>query len=158
MSRTNLRRRVATIEARSHRPPIAAHELAQLIVDASSEVLDEIVRVSHPLLNNSAASEGRSEMMRCSRCGHAGSFSKPKPPKSAPKVTPWDPESESVTVRQLREGFDRATLIILEDAINLASFALDPSAELLMADCLICGHPKPQLVPEPGSASPQTPI
>jgi hypothetical protein len=158
MSRHSIRKRLASIESRFHRPPITAHELAQLIVDASSKVLDEIVQVSHPLLNNSAASEVRSEIMRCSRCGHAGSFSKPKPAKSAPKVTPWDPESESVTVRQLRDGFDRATLIILEAAINLASFALDPSAELLMADCLICGHPKPQLVPEPGSASPQTPI
>jgi len=155
MSRHSIRRRLTSIESRFHRPPIAAYELGQLIVGASTEVLEEIF--THPLLKSSAASEGGSEMMRCSRCGNAGRFSEPKPVKASAKVIPWDPESAPVTVRQLRDGFDRATLTILEDAICFASSALDPSVELKMIDCFVCGHSKPQLAAQPGPACPQGP-
>jgi hypothetical protein len=156
MSRHSIRRRLMSIESRCYRPPITAQELAQLIVGASAEVLEELF--THPLLQSATASEAGSELRRCSRCGRPGPFSEAKPFNAAPKLTAWDLESEPVTVRQLRDGFDRATLATLEDAICFVSSASDPGVELMMIECLVCGHAKPQFAVQPGSASPQEPI
>jgi hypothetical protein len=157
MSRLNLRRRLTTIESRCRRPPISVEELAYLIIGASPEVLGEVF--SHPLLHSCsvdkpAVGETTAEPIRCSRCGHTGPFSEMKPATTAQYLRKkMTINSEPVTVRQLRDGFDRATLTILDDALCIAYAELDPAFELMKVECLVCGQAKLHLKEQSGLGS-----
>jgi len=65
--------------------------------------------------------------------------------------------SEPVTVRQLNDGFDRATLTILDDALCIAYAELDPKLELMRVDCLFCGQTKLHLREQPKLGSSDNP-
>ena len=62
-----------------------------------------------------------------------------------------------ITVRQLNDGFDRATLTILDDALCIAYAELDPKLELMRVDCLFCGQTKLHLREQPKLSSSDNP-
>lgn len=146
MSRHNIRRRLASVEARCHRPMISPEELAELVVGAPPEVFEEMF--THPLLK----SPGAAKPSFCCRCGHTGPFSEKKPIQPAR----WVPKSKlnegRVTVRQLWDALSRSTLAILDDALCLAMSG-EPDVEVIVVDCLVCGHQIPQLLEPRGSPS-----
>lgn len=162
MSWLNLHRRLAAIEARCRRPPISVEQLASLLIDATPEVIQETF--SHPLLpssrpNQPAEGETTAQPIRCSRCGQAGPFSEMRRVAVADYLTKKKKkDSEPVSVHQLRDGLDRATLAVLMDAISVAHAELDPELELLRLDCLVCGQPKLYLKEQPGLGSSDNPI
>ena len=123
---------------------ISPEELADLLVGAPVGVMEQTY--THPMLRRPTTDEVNPELPHCSRCGHAGPFSEKKPVQLGPWVPKSKLNSERITVRQLMHALDRCTIAILEHALCLATSVTAPNVEVIVIDCLVCGHQTPQLL------------